>query len=268
MENFKFIIYEDREANFFVPPHYHDYYELVYYYDCSGEYFSQKIDDLRSEEDYFLKSYSGPGFTHPDCIEFKDRTIILTPPYTVHSEKHKKKGKILAFGFLPDPRVSLPENFAADSSAQLHAFLSDILTEFKEKKSNWQIALDNLLGLLCIELSRHKKPIQSANTLLYVKNFIDNYYMTNITTARLAAMASFSENHFINLFTREFGITPKAYISEIRLKKASDLLTHTNMSITEIASRVGYKDISQFSAFYKKKIGHSPRQEQRNIPQK
>jgi two-component system response regulator YesN len=49
------------------------------------------------------------------------------------------------------------------------------------------------------------------------------------------------------------------YLTEVRLKKAGELLEHSEESITQIAFLVGYKDSNYFSTVFSKTFGVSPK---------
>ena len=54
------------------------------------------------------------------------------------------------------------------------------------------------------------------------------------------------------------GYSTTIFIRRIRLKNAHQLLTTTDLSVSEIAYAVGFKDPSFFSKSYTKMFGHSP----------
>lgn len=60
-------------------------------------------------------------------------------------------------------------------------------------------------------------------------------------------------------FKQLYGSTIFDFLLEARIEKARMLLTETGLSIQEIASATGYKNISSFTAAFKKKTGVSPR---------
>ncbi len=70
---------------------------------------------------------------------------------------------------------------------------------------------------------------------------------------------SMSVLHFCSEFKNHIGVSPIAYLISNRLQKARYLLYDLNLSITEVAYRVGYHDIFQFSKQFKKHFGISPR---------
>ena len=74
-----------------------------------------------------------------------------------------------------------------------------------------------------------------------------------------------SLSRFKFLFKQQFGMTVHHFILKIRMDKATGLITHTRLSIREIASEVGYANDSTFSAFFKKKTGISPSKLRRRV---
>jgi AraC family transcriptional regulator len=69
-----------------------------------------------------------------------------------------------------------------------------------------------------------------------------------MTLEELAAVANFSKFHFNRIFHSIVGETPFQFILRLRLEKAASIiLSNKNKSISEIASRCGFSDISIFS---------------------
>lgn len=75
----------------------------------------------------------------------------------------------------------------------------------------------------------------------------------------LAAAAYLSPFHFARLFKRATGTTPHAYLSALRLARAEILLAETDLSITEVATRVGYNSPSHFAKVFRQTTGLAPR---------
>lgn len=59
------------------------------------------------------------------------------------------------------------------------------------------------------------------------------------------------ETAFVKEF-KELGCKPSAYVNRIRISAAKLLLTDTDMTVREIADRVGYSDVYYFSKVFKK----------------
>jgi AraC-like DNA-binding protein len=63
-----------------------------------------------------------------------------------------------------------------------------------------------------------------------------------------------------NKFRKMFDISPIRLAQKICLKQAKQMLSYDSLSITEIASRLGYGELGNFSRFFKTKTGMSPQQ--------
>ena len=65
----------------------------------------------------------------------------------------------------------------------------------------------------------------------------------------------FTLNKIVTLYT---GMTLRQYIIDLRLRSAIELLQLGQLSISQIASTVGYLDLQSFSRMFKLKMGVSP----------
>ncbi|MEQ1603906.1 MAG: AraC family transcriptional regulator [Pyrinomonadaceae bacterium] len=80
------------------------------------------------------------------------------------------------------------------------------------------------------------------------------------TIKEMAEEARISEPHFRRVFREETGITPSAYRTDLRLKRASELLTDPDdfRLIKEIAVECGFMNESNFTREFKKRHGMTP----------
>ena len=67
-----------------------------------------------------------------------------------------------------------------------------------------------------------------------------------------------SPGHLSRLFRQHYGISFQAYVQNLRLEKAAELLVSTRLPITPIARRVGYRDTSRFGQHFRRKFGLTP----------
>ena len=75
----------------------------------------------------------------------------------------------------------------------------------------------------------------------------------------LARMYGMSVSKLTRMFKQQVGIPLHAYIIECRLCESAKLLAEGNMTVGEVAEKVGYAKGSQFSAAFKKRFGISPK---------
>ncbi|MEO0560233.1 MAG: AraC family transcriptional regulator [Bacteroidota bacterium] len=83
-----------------------------------------------------------------------------------------------------------------------------------------------------------------------------------LKVADLAEAACMSEPSFYRAFRNEFGITPVAYLSRIRIDRARHLLNNPMRSVTDVAASVGFGSVSHFIRVYKEHVGRTPKQDQ------
>ena len=93
------------------------------------------------------------------------------------------------------------------------------------------------------------------NSLKYIKeNLTEDLSLENV-----AEKMSLSPVYFHNIFKKSVGMTLRDYVEEQRLKKAINLLTSTNYSLTQIAYECGLSSQSYFSYVFKRRMKTTPR---------
>lgn len=80
------------------------------------------------------------------------------------------------------------------------------------------------------------------------------------TVERMASTINLSPSYFHTLYKTAFGISPKHDLVNIRLRHAKSLLRHSNLNMTEIASRIGFGSDFHFIRSFKKAFGVTPNQ--------
>ena len=76
--------------------------------------------------------------------------------------------------------------------------------------------------------------------------------------ADYARVAGLSVSQFSHLFRRYYGTSPMAYLNELRMQRARELLDLTGRSVKEVAGEVGFEDPLYFSRAFKAITGQSP----------
>lgn len=94
------------------------------------------------------------------------------------------------------------------------------------------------------------------------KAFMEQFYAEKIELDDLAKAACMSRFHYVRMFQRMYGLTPRAYLRDLRISK-SKLLIQQGLSITQVCLDVGYSSMPTFSSVFKKCTGYSPREYQR-----
>lgn len=87
---------------------------------------------------------------------------------------------------------------------------------------------------------------------------MDNYQDPDLSVEQICRYLHMSPAYFSTMFKKATGQTYIAYLTEIRLNKAVELLNMTDDKTYVIASKVGYQEQNYFSYVFKKRFGVSP----------
>jgi AraC family transcriptional regulator len=98
-----------------------------------------------------------------------------------------------------------------------------------------------------------------------VAEFIDVHLTENVPLAALAGIARLSPFHFAHAFKQSFGVPPHRYHVERRIAQAKSLLGERARSVTEIAFQLGFRELSSFTATFRKMTGVTPSQYRRSL---
>ena len=87
---------------------------------------------------------------------------------------------------------------------------------------------------------------------------MDNYQDPGLSVEQICRYLHMSPAYFSTMFKKATGQTYIAYLTEVRLNKAVELLNMTDEKTYVIASQVGYQEQNYFSYVFKKRFGVSP----------
>jgi len=90
--------------------------------------------------------------------------------------------------------------------------------------------------------------------------YVEEHYQSNFKIADLAQECHMSETHFRRIFQEKMNMTPIEYVNFVRVKKACELIDKTDISMEEVAEKVGFITPSTFNRNFRKVIGTSPYQ--------
>lgn len=100
--------------------------------------------------------------------------------------------------------------------------------------------------------------------LKQVLEFMEHNYASPLTLQQLSSSVSMSPKYFCRFFSEMTHQTPMDYLNHQRIEQACYQLSTTDDSITEIAYRNGFNDLSYFIRTFKKYKGITPGKYKRN----
>lgn len=86
-----------------------------------------------------------------------------------------------------------------------------------------------------------------------------NFANSELSISQVCEHLHISAGYFSSIFKKETKLTYVAYLLQIRMEAAKELLASTDLKAFEIAQRVGYADPNYFSFSFKKYVGQSPK---------
>ena len=263
MYNFelKEFIYAERQSGEYVAPHFHNYYEIIYFQNGEGiasinqNNYHYTTDTLQIISPYTLhKDVSYITTTVRCCIFSCTKNLFLTNMTIFKNENNKKYFENIL------KQIIILENLFKHRSKNLN-------NTKKEKKM--RLLYDNhptsehILSLLLINLTHLAEKIKinsafDADLVTCVKNFIEKNFNYNINFEVLSEQVGYSYERLRHLFVEKTKISLKKYQLSIRLVHAKTYLTETNLKIKQISKKCGFTSNVRFAIFFKKATQMSP----------
>lgn len=92
----------------------------------------------------------------------------------------------------------------------------------------------------------------------FALSYIRTHLHTQIKIREIADRIGISSTYLLCIFKNKLGVSPKQYISNLKLHISKKFLKESSLSITEISNSVGFCDVLTFSRFFSSKEGISP----------
>lgn len=112
-----------------------------------------------------------------------------------------------------------------------------------------------LTAVTHIRLLRSERNSQTTEKVL---EYIHEHYDEDLSQPQLADMVMMPVSHFSSLFKQEVGVTFTEYIIGYRIEKAKELLTQTDLKVSDIADRLRYNNSQNFIRTFKRVTGITP----------
>jgi len=91
-----------------------------------------------------------------------------------------------------------------------------------------------------------------------MKKYIQAHFAENLLLEEIVNAADLSYSYGSSMFKKETGITITQYLTQVRMEEAQRLIRETNLTINEVACKVGYTDTRYFSKLFIKTVGIKP----------
>ena len=123
-----------------------------------------------------------------------------------------------------------------------------------------QLKLQQLFFTLLTYISASSAEIKIRDTAAEIFAYLSDHYREDLHLNELAEHFSFHPAYIIRLLKRRYQKTPGQIIKQLRLEKAAQLLTSSDLAIQMIAYETGFNDSGYFARLFKRHYGVTPYQ--------
>ncbi|NOU91363.1 helix-turn-helix domain-containing protein [Paenibacillus sp. LMG 31460] len=121
----------------------------------------------------------------------------------------------------------------------------------------WLTMITNI-SMASVESPKHIKQQQERIQLMI--SYIHQNYFSNLSLQEIADAAHLSVSECTRSFKKTLHTTPYDYLIKYRIKKSAELLSSTEYTITELASKVGFNHVNHFIQSFKKQYNKTPKE--------
>lgn len=205
-----------------------------------------------------------------DSFVFGARSLQLTPPgvrnfYEWHPTVSSSYGYAI-FTMADSPEW--PRFRAARSDDLVPELLDHVLWLDSTHPAGWREAAALVMayavhafvtGDSLTRLGRDRElPEAITRSLAVVRERWDAHGLSAVPLEDLATAAGVSREHLSRVYAKYTGMGPVSAMRTLRLSRAAELLSHTNLGIAEIARIVGFPNEFHFSRAFRALSGQSP----------
>lgn len=133
---------------------------------------------------------------------------------------------------------------------KLHERLTVLLSSVLDEAVSYSLQRQNM----------SKWDVQLKN----VRDYLSSHYAEKISLENVASQFYLNKFTMIRYFKDQYGMSPIAYLLQVRITKAKEMLRFTNNNIDEVAWKCGFPDGNYFSRAFKKIEHITPREYRRS----
>ncbi len=205
--------------------------------------------------------------------------FVLAKPGVIHGmgtiESRLARCYELKFTSANPMLSSLPVHFPQDALAE--ALIRELLVESaRGKPASPVFASDYLQTLINYLYRKYGKPEGSESRMIEttgysqiskdIVDFLESNYTRDFSLDDVAGALGFNKTYICSLFKRDSGMTIGNCLTIIRIKKAADAISFSDMNLSQVAASTGFANLSHFNRIFKKVVGIPPGQYRRMYP--
>lgn len=236
-----------------------------------GDVFNYPTHTHAHYEMTLYEPFEGGITVNGEFFEIRVPTAFLVSPFDFHRirvEKEPCSSKFIKIGFyeksVRDFKGLLPNQPIILQELDNHSILTELFEEIYDNNDSTDY-VSTLINAAMFYFLRHGKTIISAipgkkhELTVKVLRYLNRNYTSEITLKKTAQEFSVSPQYLSAVFAAEVGMGFSAYVTDLRLKRAAELLIQGNLNTTEICYACGYRNLSHFLRSFKQRFGTTPK---------
>ena len=248
--------------------HWHKEIEIVVLYEGN-------VSLETAKESIILKKGDGVFINSEELHYFKkigDEKCVLISYVFDKSLVIGDKGSIIERKYI-EPLVQNKTLSLFKISETLSRKLEEVFFEYEDKKFGVEINIRNILSSVLLEIiiENREKLIEKktyknldSQRIKGMLDFIQKNYSNELTLKEIGEAVFIGERVTLRCFARTIGISPIEYLKKYRVKVAANLLTTTDLPVTEICIQCGFNSPSYFSKSFQRVFNVTPREYRKN----
>ncbi len=244
--------------------HSHEFYEFVFIERGVSLHSHQDSTQILTTGDVFIIL---PGEVHSYIST--NNTALYNCLFTSEAfgEIQREIGAMQELKWLLTGRTGFQRVHAGLAEMQeMMLTLEKMMWERLNRPAGWELKLKSLLYGLLVTYARlcSNSALSSGGSnsnfshIRQAVAFIEDNYRHDIALEDVARAAGLSLGYMTKQFKNLLGTSPAEYARNFRMAKAAELLRVESNSVTDVASALGFSDISLFSRQFKQVTGISP----------
>ena len=237
-----------------IKEHTHDYYHLFYILSGSGTFYVDKKDYQVIRDVCIIVP---PGMFHE--LE-KVNCVLLTTyevKFTVLSQSIQNDLNLL-------PHVLQGDNF-------VETLLSMVVENGLSRVPYYIQAAESSLCTMVNYIAKGKRDVTQgrlnsqlidtagfSDVTIGIIIFIEKNYTKAVTLEMIAESVKYNRNYICSVFKKDTDFTIIDYLNYVRIRHASEYFSYSDIDISHVCARVGFKNVSHFNRTFRKFVGFSP----------
>lgn len=217
---------------------------------------------------YTLTGKAEYRFSTGERLTISPGDLLFLSPNTAYSIVTEKEFHHYTVNFDIHPDTSRPGALASSvcllqgkNTAQLERCFRKLIGIWTAKKAGFEMqsigCLYELLSLFYGEYT-DERDSPGSRRLQPAKTYLEQHFHEPVSLEQLASLSGMSVTHFRREWKKRYTEPPVQYRDSIRLYYAREYLNTGYYTVSEIAEKCGFEDVSYFVRFFKKKTGITP----------